>query len=121
MQYEVIRNVHHIGHFGIIKTETLIQCDYSITELRNKIGKVINSCVTCILANQKQSRKEGFLHSIDKEDTLFFMWHIDFLDPLTPTPKGYRHILAVIDGFTKFYWLFPTRSVTDKESSTSWQ
>jgi len=83
MQNEVIRDAHHIGHFGIIKTEALIQRDYSITDLRNKIGKVINNCVTCILANQKQGKKEGFLHSIDKGDTPFFMWHIYFLGPLT--------------------------------------
>jgi len=43
------------------------------------------------------------------------MWHIDFLGPLTPTPKEYRHILAVIDGFTKVCWLFSTKSVTAKE------
>lgn len=115
MQNEVIRKAHHIGHFGIMKTEALIQRDYSITDLRNKISKVINNCVTCILANRKQGRKEGFLHSIDKGDTPLSMWHIDFLGPLTPTPKGYRHILAVIDGFTKFCWLFPTKSVTAKE------
>lgn len=115
MQNEVIRDAHHIGHFGIIKTKALIQRDYSITDLRNKIGKVINNCVTCILVNRKQGKKEGFLHSIDKGDTPLSMWHIDFLGPLAQTPKGYRHILAVIDGFTKFCWLFPTRSVTAKE------
>lgn len=98
-----------------MKTEALIQRDYSIADLRNKISKVINNCVTCILANRKQDKKEGFLHSIDKGDTPLSMWHIDFLGPLTPTPKGYRHILAVIDGFTKFCWLFPTKSVTAKE------
>lgn len=43
------------------------------------------------------------------------MWHIDLLGPLTATPKGYKHILAVIDGFTKFCWLFPTKSTTTKE------
>ncbi|CAI6372644.1 unnamed protein product [Macrosiphum euphorbiae] len=115
MQNEVIRDAHNIGHFGIIKTEALIQRDYSISDLKSKIGKIVNNCVTCILANRKQGKKEGFLHSIDKGDTPLAMWHIDFLGPLTPTPKGYRHILAVIDGFTKFCWLFPTKSVTAQE------
>lgn len=115
MQNEIIRNAHNIGHFGIIKTEALIQRDYSINNLKSKIGKKVNNCVTCILANRKQGRKEGFLHSIDKGDTPLATWHIDFLGPLASTPKGYRHILAVIDGFTKFCWLFPTKSVTAQE------
>lgn len=110
MQNEVIRNAHHISHFGIMKTE-----NYSITDLRNKIRKVINKCVTCILANRKQGKKEDFLHSIDKRDTPLSMWYIDFLGPLTAIPKRYRHILAVIDGFAKFCWLFSTKSVTAKE------
>uniref|UniRef100_A0A2S2Q099 Uncharacterized protein n=1 Tax=Sipha flava TaxID=143950 RepID=A0A2S2Q099_9HEMI len=105
-----------------MKTEVLIQRDYSITDLRNKIGKVINNCVTCILANRKQGRKEGFLYSIDKGDTILSilsMWHIDFLGPLTPTPKGYRHILSVIDGFTEFCWYFLLEVSQLKRSSTS--
>lgn len=54
------------------------------------------------------------MQSIDKGDTPLFMWRIDFLGPLTLTPKWYKHILAIINGFTKFYWLFPTKSVTTK-------
>lgn len=34
---------------------------------------------------------------------------------MTPTPKRYRHILVVIDGFTEFCCLFSTKNVTVKE------
>lgn len=37
------------------------------------------------------------------------------MGPLTPTPKKYKHILAFIGGFTKFCWLFSTKSVIAKE------
>lgn len=115
MQNEVIRNSHNIGHFGISKTEELIQRDYSRNYLKSKITKLVNNCVPCILANRKQGKQEGFLQSIDKGDTPLSMWHIDFLGPLTLTPKRYKHILAIIDGFTTFCWLFPAKTVTTKD------
>jgi len=37
------------------------------------------------------------------------------LGPLDSINKNYNHILAVIDGFTKFVWLYPTKSTTSKE------
>lgn len=52
MQSEAIRNSHSIGHFGISKTEELIQRDYSINDLRSKITKLVNNCVPCILTNR---------------------------------------------------------------------
>ncbi|CAI6368075.1 unnamed protein product [Macrosiphum euphorbiae] len=38
-----------------------------------------------------------------------------YVGPLTNTPRGYKHILVIIDEFTKFCWLFPTKSITSKE------
>lgn len=42
-------------------------------------------------------------------------WHVDFLGPMYATLKGYEYIFAAIDGFTKFCWLFPTKSTTASE------
>jgi len=65
--------------------------------------------------NRKQGRQEGFLHPIDKGDAPLMTWHLDFLGPMEATSKGYKHILAVIDGFSKFCWLFPTKSTAASE------
>jgi len=45
-------------------------------------------------------------------------FHIDFLGPLESTHKAYKHIRAVIDGFTKFCWLYPTKSKSSKDVIT---
>lgn len=115
MQTEIIRNAHNIGHFGVTKTESLVRREYSIVGLKEKIESVIRNCVPCILMNRKQGRQEGFLHPIDKGDAPLMTWHIDFLGPMEATSKGYKHILAVIDGFSKFCWLFPTKSTAASE------
>lgn len=48
MQYEIIKKNHEKGHFGIVKSEELINREYFIENLKDKIRKVINNCVECI-------------------------------------------------------------------------
>jgi len=45
----------------------------------------------------------------------FHTYHIDHLGPLSSTNKNYNHILAIIDSFSKFVWLYATKSTTTKE------
>ena len=43
-------------------------------------------------------------------------YHADHLGPLDITNKNYNHILAIIDSFTKFVWLYSkTKSTTARE------
>ena len=52
---------------------------------------------------------------IHRNDEPLYTFHIDHLGPLETTSKKYRYIFVVIDAFTKFCWLSPTRSTTAKE------
>ncbi|CAK1586402.1 unnamed protein product [Parnassius mnemosyne] len=70
MQNEVIRKKHDYGHFGVRKTEELVSREYYVENLKEKIRKVIDNCVECILIEQKKGKKEGFLHPLDKDETL---------------------------------------------------
>lgn len=115
MQQEIIRSSHEKGHFAVKKTEELIQRSYYIRDLTNKIGRVIANCVHCILVNKKAGKQEGFLHPIEKDSVPLYTYHVDHLGPLGTTNKNYNHIFAVIDGFTKFVWLFPVKSTTSRE------
>jgi len=55
---------------------------------------------------------------LHKEDFPLHTYHIDFLGSLDSTSKNYKHILAVIDSFTKFCWLYPTKSTAATEVIT---
>lgn len=83
--------------------------------LTKKIETVIANCVLCILGNKKAGKQEGFLNPLIKNDSPLHTYHMDHLGPLDSTNKNYNHILAVIDSFTKFIWLYPTKSTTSKE------
>lgn len=111
MRRDLVRNIHiENGHFGLKKLQDIIESDYFIPKLSELVKDVISCCVPCILANRKRGRKEGELQPIPKGDTPLSTLHIDHLGPMDETSKQYRYILAVIDGFTKFVWLFPTKT-----------
>lgn len=110
MQKEIIRSAHGVGHFGIKKTVDLINKEYFIRNLVKKVEEFILNCVTCILASKRQGKQEGFLQPIDKVPLPLDTYHVDHLGPLTSTKKGYNYIFSVIDAFTKFVWIYPTKS-----------
>ncbi|CAK9833038.1 Transposon Tf2-9 polyprotein [Anthophora retusa] len=115
MQASIIRRAHEVGHFAVGKTESLVKRDYWFAHMKPKIDKVVGNCVNCILAERKHGKGEGFLHSVEKGETPLDTYHVDHLGPLVSTKKSYKHILLVIDGFTKFTWLYATRSTTTAE------
>lgn len=114
LQYEVIRRVHGDGHFVGKKLETRIHQSYFITSLSKKIEDCVRNCIPCILA-AKKGRSKGYLNPIPKEPIPIDAYHLDHLEPMTATKKGYRYVLAVVDAFTKFTWIYPVKSTTTEE------
>jgi len=71
---------------------------------------VVDSCIECILANAKAGRQEGFLTPIDKGDKPLVTYHVDHVGPMELTKKRYNHIFVIVDAFSKYVWLYRTRS-----------
>ncbi|GFX00569.1 transposon Tf2-6 polyprotein [Trichonephila clavipes] len=115
MQHHFIKNAHDKGHFSVKRTLEHIKNKYFIPQLQSKIEKYISNCVTCILKNKKAGKQEGFLHPFVKDDIPLNTYHIDHLGPLATSSKNYKFILAVIDSFTKFVWLYPTKTTSTSE------
>lgn len=115
MEEEVIRVQHENGHFGAKKMEEQIKQQFYISSLKEKLKKCVKTCLKCILAENKCGKQEGFLHAIDKEDAPLQTFHIDHIGPMTVTCKMYKFIFVVTDAFSKFTWLFPTKSTTSRE------
>lgn len=42
-------------------------------------------------------------------------FHVDHLGPMTVTSKLYKYLFVVVDGFSKFVWIFPTKTTNTKE------
>jgi transposase InsO family protein len=114
MEREIIRGAHEVGHFGKKRTMKRLT-SYWIRNVEKKVEECIQNCVPCIVAARKQGKGEGFLNPIPKEDVPLDTIHIDHLGPIPSTKKNYKYILVLIDGFTKFVWLFPTKTLETVE------
>lgn len=86
--------------------------EYWFPKMRTKIRQTIRNCVRCLLAERKQSKAEGWLRPLDKDDRPLETY---YLGPIPSTKKSYAHILVVVDGFSKFVWLYPTKLTTTEE------
>lgn len=116
MEEFIIRKAHENGHFGKKKTLEMIKKQYHIEDLEKKVTDILASCVPCILGSRKSGKQEGYLHPLDKDEGPLHTLHVDHIGPLAETRKKYNYILTVVDGFTKFVWIFPVKTVTAKES-----
>lgn len=114
-QNEIIRKCHEVGHFGVKKTKEAIVLEYYIPKLEKKIKAIIENCFPCIMVSPKAGKQECLLNPIDKSGGPLDTFHIDHLGPLPSTHKQYKYILAVVDGFTKYVWLFPTKTARANE------
>lgn len=59
--------------------------------------------------------ESGGLYNIPKGNLPFATIHVDHMGPLEKTGKSYRHLLIVIDAFTKFVRLYPCKTTTTEE------
>lgn len=89
--------------------------DYWFKGMRPKIEKIVANCISCILAERKKRRQEGFLNVMDKGDVPLHIYHVDHMGPMPSTKKSYHHIFVVIDAFSKFVWLYTTKSADAAE------
>jgi len=102
MEEEIISVAHKEGHFGIKKTRDMLEKSYYIPGIQQKVERVVKGCVECLIIDSKRGKKEGSHCPIDKAQEPLGTYHIDHVGHLTDTKKRYNHILAVVDGFSKF-------------------
>lgn len=46
-----------------------------------------------------------------KEDRPLCTYHVDHLGPMEQTAKSYAYLFVVVDAFSKFVWLYPTKTI----------
>lgn len=117
MEANVIRTCHDdIGHVGVDKVINYITKVYWFPNMRERVKEYIANCLRCIEFSPSSGKTEGFLHNIPKDKLPFMTVHVDHFGPLEKTGKGYRHILVIVDAFTKFIRVYPCKSTTTDEA-----
>ena len=71
----------------------------------------------CILyiSSEKEGKKEGLLRLIPKGHAPLSTYHVGYLGPMSSTAKSYKYLFVIVDGFSKFMWIYPTKTYNTKE------
>lgn len=116
MENNVIRLIHEkLGHLGVDKCYDQIRVHYWFPSMHRKIESFIKNCIRCIMHTAPTRQNERQLHSIPKEPVPFDTLHVDYFGPLPNIQNKNKHILVVIDAFTKFFKLYPANTTSTKE------
>lgn len=112
----IIRIYHdNMSHCSIEKTVQGILSNYWFPAVRKHVQAHIENCITCLLANAAPNTREGEMQVTDTPSLPFQTFHVDHFGPLNQSENGFKHVFLVIDAFSRFTWLFPTKSTGSKE------
>lgn len=113
----VIRVYHdEMGHVGKQKTMEGINKSYWFPNMKLRVKEHIANCIKCLIADNTLNRFEEEMQLIDKGTRPFETLHMNHFGPLEKTIHGYQHILVVIDAYTKYTWLFSTKTTNSAET-----
>lgn len=116
----LIRHVHEkIGHLGVTKCCDQLKMHYWFPDMQSKVEKHIRNCIKCIMYSAPARNNEHNLYNIPKQPIPFHTLHIDHFGPLPSLQSKRKHILLVVDAFTKYVKLYPVVSTSTREVCAS--
>ena len=105
MRDDILRSYHDSlaggGHQGHERTFAAIRLKYYWPKMYDEIGKYVQSCLLCQQVKRPVHAKPPPLQPLPVAD-LFSRWHIDILSGLPTTKDKYKHILVVVDSYSKW-------------------
>lgn len=102
-------------HVGFDKTFKKLYEHFWFPRMAAFVRKYLKHCLICIERKSHSGPKQGFLHPIDKRPIPFHTIHLDCTGPFTQTDEGFKYILLMVDGFTKFCLLKPLKTLNSQE------
>lgn len=114
MVSNIIRVYHdQCAHCGPEKTVQGIYTNYWFPSVRKRVNQHIDNY---LLVNSSVHSKEGENHCELTPKKPMDTLHTDHFGPLIESNTSYRHILLLVDAFTRFTWLFPVKMTSSKET-----
>ena len=105
------------GHFGVSETlRKLKSKNYHSTKLRDYVRVYIRRCPYCQLSNQRSIDTVIQPFTTSTYEPMYKL-NIDTIGPLDVSIHGYQYILVIIDTFSRYVTLWPTRSTTAVEAA----
>lgn len=106
---EILLDLHNqYGHIGIRKTWLIFRENYYCKRDLSLAKDLLIKCHECCLGKTKNYKNQNVAQSIITNKPLELV-AMDFVSNLIPSEDGYKHILIIIDVFSKFIKLYPTK------------
>lgn len=115
-RFNLVRLFHDENcHVGLEKVLHKLRDHFWFPHMSAFVKKYLKHCLICIQRKGHSGPKQGFLHPIEKTPIPFHTIHLDCTGPFTQTTEGYKYILLLVDGFTKFCLLKPLMGLSAQE------
>ena len=110
---DVLRSYHDCilggGHQGFERTYAALRNKYFWPSMYDDIKRYVQTCETCQQSKRNYGAKRPPLKPQISDD-IFGRWHMDILSGLPTTPNKHKHILLVVDSYSKWCEAFPLRT-----------
>jgi hypothetical protein len=99
------------AHLGVAKTLRRMSKIFDWPGIRPDVAKYVRQCGVCQRAKPAQNTRVGLHNSqiVTKPIERIF---IDFEGPIVRSRQGNLALLFVLDGFSKFVYIYPVRKIT---------
>lgn len=101
------------GHLGIYRTQAKINEYFFNPNLDRIVNDKVKQCKICQMSKTSQRKYEGKLISIPIEQSLNTVF-VDILGPMVRTRTGNKYLLVMVDGFSRFVWLYALREANSR-------
>lgn len=102
-------------HVGYDKTLCKIRENFWFPGMTSFVKKYLRHCLICVTRKSHSGPNQGFLHPIEKAAVPFQTIHLDCTGPFAQSSEGFRYVLLLVDGFTKFCLLKPLKNLKADE------
>ena len=102
------------GHMGVARTEERIRQRFYWPGIHTSVQTFIHNCHACAQRKIATHNNKAPTQHIEVGEPFTF-WAMDYMGPLPETARGNRHILVMMDHFSKWCESFPTK---DQKAST---
>ena len=113
---KMLRLAHSPVHLGRDRTlKKLIDGHFWWPKMSDDVATFVDSCWTCARRKGNYGKRKPAPGALDKGNRNFGTVYCDYVH--MPEVKGFKYLLTVQCGFTRFLTAFPTRTNTAKETA----
>ena len=102
------------GHFGVMPTLARQRRNFFYPGQRTDVTNRVKICGSCVAKERKINLKEGVHHAKQAGYPLQVIY-IDLVGPMTESHQGFKYILTIEDGYSRFVNAYPLKTKETQE------